>query len=171
MPESIVKMQGPELFSLAILIWSTGGHGIACKSNFSSVPTDQNDYILVNDCNENRITCFGDITIQSIEFLDKPPILVLDLNEDLSSEITSLDQIPKEVHICDQCFDLAGVTSFIKNRRHYIAYILCHDNGLFYLYDALKCESFGKSAANAMQGEMSLLVHIHAGEKDSLTGK
>ena len=131
MPESIVKMQGPELFSLAILIWSTGGHGIACKSNFSSVPTDQNDYILVNDCNENRITCFGDITIQSIEFLDKPPILVLDLNEDLSSEITSLDQIPKEVHICDQCFDLAGVTSFIKNRRHYIAYILCHDNGLF----------------------------------------
>ena len=171
MPESIVKIQGLELISLAISIWSTGGHGIACKSNFSSIPTDHNNYILVNDCNENRITCFGDITIQSMEFADKPPILVFDMNEDLSSEITSLHQIPKEVHIYDQCFGLAGVTSFIKNRRHYIAYILCHDNGLFYLYDALKCESFGKSAANAMQGEMSLLVHIHAGEKDSLTGK
>ena len=160
MPESIVKIQGSELNSLAISIWSTGRHGIACKSNFSSMPTDHNNYILVNDCNENIITCFGDITI-----------LVFDINKDLSSEITSFNQIPKEVHIYDQCFDLAGVTSFIKNRRHYNAYILCHDNGLFYLFDALKCKSFGKSAANAMQGQMSLLVHIHAGEKDSLTGK
>ena len=93
------------------------------------------------------------------------------MNEDLSSEITSLDQIPKEVHIYDQCFDLAGLTSFIKNWRHYIAYILCHDNRLFYLYDALKCKSFGKSAATAVQGQISLLVYIHLGEKDSLTGK
>ena len=93
------------------------------------------------------------------------------MDEDLPLKITSLHRIPKEVHIYDQCFHLAGVTSFIKNRRQYIAYILCHDNGLFYLYDALKCKSFGKSAANAMQGQMSLLVHIHAGEKDSLTGK
>ena len=126
MPESIVKIQGSELNSLAISIWSTGRHGIACKSNFSSMPTDHNNCILVNDCNENIITCFGDITI-----------LVFDINKDLSSEITSFNQIPKEVHIYDQCFDLAGVTLFIKNRRHYIAYILCHNNGLFYLYDAL----------------------------------
>ena len=72
-----------------------------------------------------------------MEFVDKTPILVFDMNEDLSSEITSLNQIPEEVPIYDQCFDLARVTSFIKNRRHYIAYILCHDNGLFYQYDAL----------------------------------
>ena len=26
------------------------GHRIACKSNFSSIPTDHNKYILVNDC-------------------------------------------------------------------------------------------------------------------------
>ena len=94
MPESIVKMQGLELISLAISIRSTGGHGIACKSNFRSIPTDHNNYILANDCDENRITCFGDITIQSMEFVDKPPILVFDMNKDLSSEITSLDQIP-----------------------------------------------------------------------------
>ena len=110
MPESIVKIQGSELNSLAISIWSTGRHGIACKSNFSSMPTDHNNCILVNDCNENIITCFGDITIQSMEFVDKPPILVFDINKDLSSEITSFNQIPKEVHIYDQCFDLAGVT-------------------------------------------------------------
>ena len=119
-------MQGSDLISLAILIWSTGGHGIACKSNFSSIPTDHNNYISVNDHNENKITCFGDTTIQSMEIVDKMPILVFAMNKDLSSEITSLDRIPKEVHIYDQCFDLAVVTS-----RHYIAYILCHDNGLF----------------------------------------
>ena len=166
MPESIVKIQGSEVISLVISIWSTGVHGIACKSKFNSIPTDHNNYILVNGYNENRITCFGDTTIQSMEIVDKPSILVFDMNEDLSSEITSLDQIPKEAHIYDQCFDLAGVTSFIKNRGHYIAYIRCHDNGLFYLYDALKCNSFGKSAANAMQGQISLLVYIHSGEKD-----
>ena len=79
MLESIVKMQGSELISLAILIWSTGGggHAIACELNFSSTPTDHNNYILVNDCNENRITCFGDITIQSMEYVDKPPIWYL----------------------------------------------------------------------------------------------
>ena len=93
------------------------------------------------------------------------------MNEDLLSEITSLDQIPKKVHIYDQYFDLAGVTSFIKNRRHYIAYILCHSNGFFYLYDALKCKSFVKSAINVMQGQISLIVCIHSGEKDSLTDK
>ena len=93
------------------------------------------------------------------------------MDDDLPLKTTSLHRIPKEVHIYDQCFHLAGVTSFIKNRRQYIAYILCHDNGLFYLYDALKCKSFGKSAANAMQGQISLLVYIHLGEKDSLTGK
>ena len=162
MPESIVKIQGSELNSLAISIWSTERHGTACKSNFSSMPTDHNNCILVNDCNENIITCFGDITIQSMEFVDKPSILVFDMNEDLSSEMTSLDQVPKEAHIYNQCFDLAGVTSFIKNRGHCIASIRCHDNGLFYLYDALKCNSFGKSAANAMQGQISLLVYIHS---------
>ena len=82
-----------------------------------------------------------------------------------------LDQISKEVHIYNWCFDLAGVTSFIKNGRHYIACILCHDNGLIYLYDALKCKSFGKSAANAIQGQIRLLVYIHSREKDGLTGK
>ena len=106
-----------------------------------------------------------------MEFVDKPPILVFDMIEDLSSEITSLYQIAKEFRIYDQCFDLAGVTSFIKNRRHYIAYILCYDNRLFYLYDGVKCKSSGKSAANAMQEQMSLLVYIHSREKDSLTGK
>ena len=118
-------MQGSELISLAISIWSKGGHRIACKSNFSSIPTDHNNYIVVNDRNENRIMCFGDKT------MDIPSILLFNMNEDLLSEITSLDQIPKEVHIYDQCFDLAGVTSFIKNRRQYITYILCHDNGFF----------------------------------------
>ena len=134
MPESKVKMQGLELVSLAISIWSTGGHRIVCKSNFSSIPTDHNNYIVVNDRNENRITCFGDKTIQSMKFVDIPPILLFNMNEDLLSEITSLGQIPKEVHIYDQCFDLAGVTSFIKNRRQYITYILCHDNGFFFIY-------------------------------------
>ena len=141
-------MQGSELISLAIPIWSKGGHRIACKSNFSSIPTDHNNYIVVNDRNENRIMCFGDKT------MDIPSILLFNMNEDLLSEITSLGQIPKEVHIYDQCFDLAGVTSFIKNRCHYITYILFHDNGFFYLHDALK--SFRKSAANVMQGQISL---------------
>ena len=54
MPESKVKMQGLELVSLAISIWSTGGHRIACKSNFSSIPTDHDNYIVVNDRNENN---------------------------------------------------------------------------------------------------------------------
>ena len=125
-PESKVKMQGSDLISLAILIWSTGGHAIACKSNFSSIPTDHNNYISVDDHNENKITCFGDTTIQSMEIVDKMPTLVFAMNKDLSSEISSLDRIPKEVHINDQSFDLAGLTS-----RHYIAYILCHENGLF----------------------------------------
>ena len=31
MPESKVKMQGSELISLVISVWSTGGRGIACK--------------------------------------------------------------------------------------------------------------------------------------------
>ena len=90
---------------------------------------------------------FLETTIQSVRFMDIPPILLFKMNEDLLSEIKSLDQIPKEVHIYDQCFDVVGVTSFIKNRRHYIAHILCYDNGFFYPCDALKCKSFGKSAA------------------------
>ena len=161
MPESIVKIQGSELNSLAISTWSTGRHGIACKSNFSSIPTDHNNYILVNDCNENIITCFGDITIQSMEFVDKPPILVFDIKKDLSSKITSFNQILKEVHIYDQCFDLAGVTLFIKNRRHYIAYILCHNNGLFYLYDALKCKSFGKISCQCNE-KTNIITSLHS---------
>ena len=83
MPENKIKMQGLELISLAISIWSTGGHGIACKSNFSSIPTDYNNYIVVNDRNENRITYFGDITIQIMKFADIPPILLFNMNEDL----------------------------------------------------------------------------------------
>ena len=60
MPEINVKMQGSQLISLAVSIWSTGGHGIVCKSTFSSISTDQNDYIVVNGRNENRITFSGD---------------------------------------------------------------------------------------------------------------
>ena len=85
-------MQGSELVSLTISMWSTGGHGITCKSNFSSIPTGHKSYNVVNDRNENRITFFGDITM---EFVDILPILLFDMNEDLSSEKTSLDQIPK----------------------------------------------------------------------------
>ena len=96
MSESKVKIQGLESISLAIPIWSTGEHGIAFKSKFGSIPTDHNNYIIVNVRNENRITCFGDITIQSMKLVDIPPILLFDMNEDLSSGKTSLIKFPKK---------------------------------------------------------------------------
>ena len=43
---------------------------------------------------------------------------------------------------------------------------------LFYQYDAFKCKASGKSATNTMHGQVSsLLVYIHSGEKQGLTGK
>ena len=86
-----------------------------------------------------------------------PPFLVFEFSAQFSEKVKELDGIPERITVYGESYELGGVTSFLKNRSHYVAYIPMKDE--FLLYDGIPQENHvsKKYRLNCIRGEISLL--------------
>ena len=146
----------------SIELWELGSAPqaeISCNNMFDSKP-DHTDYISYDDHGKTHIKCSGWRQPKNLTFDDPPPFLVFDISTIFRAEIKNLDILPHQVNIYGQIYRLGGITSFVANRSHYVAYIL-HKN-IFYHYDGLPSSNpkFEVQTDVSIKGDISLLCYF-----------
>ena len=129
---------------------------VSCKDRFVG-KTSHDEFISELDRGEEIVRCSGWRNFTDSRFVVTPPFLVFELSAQFSEKVKELDMIPKRVTVYGDSYELGGVTSFLKNRSHYVAYIPMKDE--FLLYDGIPQENpvLKKYRLNCIRREISLL--------------
>ena len=129
---------------------------VSCKVLFVGRPS-HGEFISELDRGEEVVRCSGWRNFTDSKFIVTPPFVVFEFSSQFSEKFKELDGIPKRITVYGESYELGGVTSFLKNRSHYVAYIPMKDE--FLLYDGIPLENpvFKKYRLNCIRGEISLL--------------
>ena len=146
----------------SIKMWELGTSDaatISCKELFAFMP-DHCDFICEQDKGENIIRCSGWRQPTDMSFVTPSPFLVFDISIIFRESIKTLDILPHEITVYNETYRLAGITSYIKSRRHYVGYIL--HNGHFLHYDGIPATNpvLVRYRGNDIEGDISLLCYF-----------
>lgn len=138
---------------------------ISCKGRFDDIPS-HSDFISEEDRGETIVRCSGWRRVKDIKFLENPPFLLFEFSTFFANKVKSLDEIPKTINVYNEVYKFGGITSFLKNRNHFVGYIAYKDDILF--YDGLPKEDpvLRKSLIPYINGEVSLICFIPVDSKD-----
>ena len=123
--QSITLGKNENIIEKSIKLWELGiapQAEISCNKSFETEP-DHPCYISYDDHGKTYLKCSGWRKPKNLAFSDPPPFLVIDISSTFRAEIKSLDTLPHQVTIYGQIYRLGGITSFVDNRSHYVAYI------------------------------------------------
>ena len=95
---------------------------VSCKDRFVGKPS-HGEFISELDRGEGVVRCSGWRNFTDSKFAVTPPFLVFEFSAQFSKKVKELDGIPKRIAVYGESYELGGVTSFLKNRSHYVAYI------------------------------------------------
>ena len=102
---------------------------VSCKDRFVGKPS-HGEFISELDRGEEVVRCSGWRNFTDSKFVVTPPFLVFEFSAQFSEKVKKLDGIPKSITVYGVSYELGGVTSFLKNRSHYVAYIPMKDEFL-----------------------------------------
>ena len=140
-------------------LWIAPQAEISCNKSFETEP-DHPYYISYDDHGKANLKCSGRRKPKNLAFNDHPPFLVFDISSTFRAEIKSLDTLSHQVTIYGQIYRLGGITSFVDNRSHYVAYI--QYNISFFHYDGLPSINlkFKVQTDLSINGDVSLLCYF-----------
>lgn len=132
---------------------------VSCKEIFVEKPSHE-EFIVEMDQGEEVVRCSGWRNFIDSEFVVTPPFLIFELSARFTEKVKDLGDIPKHITVYGESYQLGGLTSFIPDRSHYVAFILMKDE--FLLYDDLPKETpvLKKYRLNYIRGEVSLLCYF-----------
>ena len=70
--------------------------------------------------------------------------MIFNVDERLTALSKCLDDMPKLINADNQNYNLGGVTVFVNQRKHYVAYVYSKENDSLFFYDGLYPEEFGR---------------------------
>ena len=157
-----IAVNESELIEQSIEEWALGLSSkalITCKGVFNENP-DHEEYISEIDKNNPIIRCSGWRSSLNMEFVTKPPFLVFDISAEFANDVKDLSRIPYEISVYGDKYSFTGVTSFVRRREHFVAYISLENNRILF-YDGLPATNSTLQIypRAAIQGDISLLVY------------
>ena len=115
----------------------TGGVSVMSNAHFAEAPDHEKYQIIVN-YGEEEIACSGEGLVTSIDI--DVVILIFNVDDCLAALSKFVDDIPKLINVDNHKYNLGGVSVFLNQRRHYVAYIYSKesDSLLFMMVCTLK---------------------------------
>ena len=105
--------------------WELGSSAHAlesCKEKFSEEP-DHSQYIRERDRGVSIVRYSGWRNVPNIAFVDNPPFLLFDITNTYREKILSLDDIPRQVYVYGETYQLGGLTTLVEKQGNHVGYI------------------------------------------------
>ena len=104
------------------------------------------------------IRCSGWRQPINMSFINPPPFLVFDISSTFRENIKTLDILLHEITAYIVSYRLAGITSYVESRRHYVGYIL--HNGHFLYYDGIPSTNpvFERYHGKDIEGDITFVL-------------